>query len=77
MWEEPGAPAPLPMPLQGIVFAPAAQRIARARKKDWHGSPAGQIVGRIDRVRPAKDVVFDLVEEWVAATERLNQLIAD
>jgi len=77
MWEEPGAPAPLPMPLQGIVFAPAAQRIARARKKDWHGSPAGQIVGRIDRVRPAKDVVFEMVEEWVEATERLNHLIAD
>src|SRR5207245_4483199 len=37
MWEEPGAPSTLPMPLQGLIFAPATQRIARAHKKEWHG----------------------------------------
>ena len=77
MWEEPGAPAPLPMPLQGLIFAPATQRIARAHKKEWHGSPVGQIVGRLNQVRPVKDVVFDMVEQWIDATQRLEQLIED
>jgi NAD(P)H-dependent flavin oxidoreductase YrpB (nitropropane dioxygenase family) len=71
MWEEEGAPAPLPMPLQGLIFAPAAQRIARAHKKEWHGSPVGQVIGRIDKVRPTKDVIFDMVEEWLEVTERM------
>jgi NAD(P)H-dependent flavin oxidoreductase YrpB (nitropropane dioxygenase family) len=65
------------MPLQGLIFAPAAQRITRAHKQDWHGSPAGQIVGRLDAVRPTKDVIFQMVEEWVEATERVNQLIQE
>jgi NAD(P)H-dependent flavin oxidoreductase YrpB (nitropropane dioxygenase family) len=77
MWEEPGAPAPLPMPLQGLIFAPAAQRIARAHKKEWHGSPVGQIVGRLNQVRPTKDVVFEMVEGWIEATQRLEKLIED
>lgn len=77
MWEEPGAPAPLPMPLQGLIFAPATQRIARAHKKEWHGAPVGQIVGRLNQVRPAKDVIFDMVEGWIDATQRLEKLIED
>jgi NAD(P)H-dependent flavin oxidoreductase YrpB (nitropropane dioxygenase family) len=77
MWEEPGAPATLPMPLQGLIFAPATQRIARAHKKEWHGSPVGQIVGRLNQVRPVKDVVFDMVEEWIEATQRLEKLIEE
>jgi NAD(P)H-dependent flavin oxidoreductase YrpB (nitropropane dioxygenase family) len=77
MWEEDGAPATLPMPLQGLIFAPAAQRIARSHKQDWHGSPAGQIIGRLNSVRPTKDVIFTMVEEWVEATERISGLLAD
>ena len=36
--------------------------------------PVGQIVGRMNTVRPVRDVIFDLVEEFVEATERLDQL---
>jgi len=36
--------------------------------------PVGQIVGRMNEVRPVRDVVFDLVEEFVEATERLDRL---
>jgi NAD(P)H-dependent flavin oxidoreductase YrpB (nitropropane dioxygenase family) len=77
MGEEEGAHKPLPMPLQGLIFAPASQRIARAHKQDWHGSPAGQIVGRLNSVRPTKDVIFTMVEEWLEATERVNKLIQE
>jgi hypothetical protein len=35
------------------------------------GAPVGQIVGQMNAVRPVRDVVFDLVEEYVSAAERL------
>ena len=31
----------------------------------------------MDKVRPAQEVVFELVEEWIATTERLNNLLAE
>jgi NAD(P)H-dependent flavin oxidoreductase YrpB (nitropropane dioxygenase family) len=36
--------------------------------------PAGQIVGRIDQVRPVADVMASLVTETDQALNRLNQL---
>ena len=39
--------------------------------REFAGSPAGQIIGRIDRVRPGAEVVADMVEEWIATTERM------
>jgi NAD(P)H-dependent flavin oxidoreductase YrpB (nitropropane dioxygenase family) len=75
-WEDPDGPGTLPMPLQGVLYSNAARRITRAGRADLSGSPVGQIVGRMNRVRPAKDVVYDLVEECIAATERLEHLMA-
>jgi NAD(P)H-dependent flavin oxidoreductase YrpB (nitropropane dioxygenase family) len=74
-WEQEGAPAPLPMPLQGLLYGEAAARFTRVHSKAFGGHPGGQILGRIDRVRPAKEVVLDMVEEWIAATERLHSLL--
>jgi NAD(P)H-dependent flavin oxidoreductase YrpB (nitropropane dioxygenase family) len=45
--------------------------------RDFAGSPAGQVLGSVDRVRPAKDVVRDMVEQWIDTTERLNSLMDD
>ena len=58
-WERDDAPATLPMPLQGLVFGDAARRFGRARDRRFGGSPVGQIVGQMNAVRPAKDVVYD------------------
>ena len=73
-WEEPGAPAPLPMPLQGLLYGEAAARFTRMHTRDFAGSPAGQVLGRVDRVRPARDIVMDMVEGWIDTTERMAQL---
>ena len=64
------------MPLQGILFSNAARRITRASSKELSGSPVGQIVGRMNQVRPVKDVVYDIVEECIDATQRLERLMA-
>ena len=58
-WERPDAPEPLPMPLQGLLYGEAAARFSRVHAKDFAGSPVGQIVGSLDRVRPARDVVLE------------------
>ena len=64
------------MPLQGIVFSEAARRVTRAQNRDLIGTPVGQIVGSMNEVRPVRDVIFDMVEEWVETTKRLDSLIA-
>jgi hypothetical protein len=38
-------------------------------------NPVGQIVGRMNKVRRVKDVIYDLVEECIEATERLDALM--
>jgi NAD(P)H-dependent flavin oxidoreductase YrpB (nitropropane dioxygenase family) len=76
-WDQEDAPDPLPMPLQGILYAPAAHRITRVHNKELSGSPAGQIIGRIDSVRPAKDVVYEIVEEWIETEQRIAEGVAD
>ena len=76
-WEAPDAPAPLAMPLQGILYAPAAHRFSRARSKELGGSPVGQIVGLMNSVRPAKDVVYDIVEEWIETNQRIARGVAE
>jgi NAD(P)H-dependent flavin oxidoreductase YrpB (nitropropane dioxygenase family) len=73
-WESPESPGTLPMPLQFMLTAEALQRITRAENRDLVGMPVGQVVGTMNRVRPVRDVMFDLVEEYVAATERLDRI---
>lgn len=73
-WEQPGAPDPLPMPLQGLLYAEAASRFSRVHSKEFGGSPAGQILGSVDRVRPAREVVADMVEGWISTVETMCAL---
>ena len=62
-WEEPGAPAPLPMPLQNLLVSEAHQRLMRSGQPDVVPMPAGQIVGRITEVRPVAEVMATLIAE--------------
>jgi NAD(P)H-dependent flavin oxidoreductase YrpB (nitropropane dioxygenase family) len=74
-WEQPGAPAPLPMPLQGLLYGEAAARFSRVHSKAFGGHPAGQIIGSLGRVRPARQVVLDMVEGWIDTIRTLNDLL--
>jgi len=74
-WEAEGAPPMLPMPLQGILYAEAAARFTRARSKAFAGNPAGQVVGTIHSVRPAREVVLSIIDEWIDAVQGLSALM--
>jgi NAD(P)H-dependent flavin oxidoreductase YrpB (nitropropane dioxygenase family) len=76
-WEAAGAPPPLGMPLQFMVTANAVARGHRYadKAKSVMFNPIGQIVGRLNTVRPVREVMFQLVEEYIEATERLQRLL--
>jgi NAD(P)H-dependent flavin oxidoreductase YrpB (nitropropane dioxygenase family) len=73
-WERPDAPGYLPMPLQYMATAEAQRRVAKYGVDELRVMPVGQIVGRMTSVRPVRDVVLDLMEEFVDATQRLDAL---
>ena len=64
------------MPLQFMLVSDAYSRINRSQDRDLIGAPVGQIVGQMNPVRPVRDVMFDLVDEYVTAAERLAQVSA-
>jgi NAD(P)H-dependent flavin oxidoreductase YrpB (nitropropane dioxygenase family) len=62
-WDEPGAPDPLPMPLQNLLVSEAHQRLMESGNPEVIPMPVGQIVGRMNSVRPVADVMADLLAE--------------
>jgi NAD(P)H-dependent flavin oxidoreductase YrpB (nitropropane dioxygenase family) len=73
-WTEPGAPDPLPMPLQNILVADAHRRLMTAGDPSVIPMPVGQIVGRMNEVRPVATVIADLVREGDHTLHHLGQL---
>jgi NAD(P)H-dependent flavin oxidoreductase YrpB (nitropropane dioxygenase family) len=73
-WERSDTPDPLPMPLQMLVAIDAvgAGRRHPEQAKDVTFNPCGQVIGRAKQVRKAKDVIYELVEDYVEAVDRLT-----
>ncbi|MFZ4669349.1 MAG: nitronate monooxygenase [Microthrixaceae bacterium] len=77
-WENPENPQPLGMPLQFMVTGEAVARGHQypEQAKDVNFNPVGQIVGSMNKVRRTKDVIMEMVEEYLEATARLESLNA-
>jgi NAD(P)H-dependent flavin oxidoreductase YrpB (nitropropane dioxygenase family) len=73
-WFEDGAPEALPMPLQKILVAEAHQRIAAANDPEVVAMPVGQIVGRMNAVRPVAELFQELLTEFDETVERLTKV---
>ncbi|MEV7967366.1 nitronate monooxygenase family protein [Sphaerisporangium sp. NPDC088356] len=76
-WESAESPGTLPMPLQFMLISGALRRIGDSDAAELATFPAGQIIGSMNQVKSAKDVVFGLVEEYIEAIERLDRLTGD
>lgn len=78
-WAQEDTPDPLGMPLQFMVTSTAVQRGHRypEQAREVMFNPIGQIVGRLDRVRPVKEVIYEMVEEFVEVSERLGRILED
>ena len=75
-WEKPESPKPLGMPLQFMVTADAVARTHRYAPKaqEVAFNPVGQVVGMMNEVRPVREVIVTLVEQYLDAVERFQQL---
>ncbi|MCV7418992.1 nitronate monooxygenase [Mycobacterium yunnanensis] len=71
-WDAEGAPEPLPMPLQNILVSEAHQRMNEAKDPTAVAMPVGQIVGRMNEIRPVADIMAELVSGFDEATRRLD-----
>jgi NAD(P)H-dependent flavin oxidoreductase YrpB (nitropropane dioxygenase family) len=82
-WQAPEAPEPLPMPLQSLVSEPALSRINKLAEAGDPGARAlatywvGQGVGLMNTTQSARAVVFDFMQDFAAAAERLGSLVQD
>jgi NAD(P)H-dependent flavin oxidoreductase YrpB (nitropropane dioxygenase family) len=80
-WDEsPDSPGTLPMPLQLIVAEGAMGPIGKAAENGNEGARqlanyfVGQVVGQLNTVKPVRQVVYDMVEEFTDALDRLAAL---
>ena len=73
-WDSDGAPDPLPMPLQNVLVAQAHQRMSQSQDPSVVAMPVGQIVGRMNQIRPAAEIIAELVSGYDAATRRLDDI---
>jgi len=80
-WEGPESPGTLPMPLQFMLTAEAQARIhryahvERSAARELLGAPVGQIVGRMNDVRPVRDVLYAMVEGFLEASGRVREVL--
>jgi NAD(P)H-dependent flavin oxidoreductase YrpB (nitropropane dioxygenase family) len=80
-WDQPDSPKPLGMPLQTALINDSQLRINQAagqpgaKARELATYFVGQVVGSLDRVRPTRSVVLDMVEEFIDTIGRLDSLV--
>ena len=73
----PGGRQPLPLPLQSMISEPVLRRIDKLAEGGHPGAQqlatyfVGQGVGLMNKVKPAREVVLEFIEDYLAAAERL------
>ena len=78
-----GGRKPLPLPLQSMLSEPIIRRIDVLASQGHPGAQAlatyfvGQGVGLMNKVKPAREVVREFIEDYLAATERLSDSLPD
>ncbi len=70
-WKKSGL-EPLPMPLQGVLMSRLNRAAQQADRWDLIRNPSGQIGGTITTIRPARDILMDLVNEAEETIEMLQ-----
>ncbi len=77
-WEAPGAPSPLPMPLQSLISEPPLARVDKLAQSGHAGAQelatywVGQGVGLMNEAKSVRAVMQEFQEDFLAAYERLG-----
>lgn len=82
-WAPRGDRAPLPLPLQNMLAEPLLRRVDALAAQGHPGAQqlatyfVGQGVGLMNKVKPAREVVREFIEDYLAAAERLSNSLPD
>nr|WP_319453497.1 MULTISPECIES: nitronate monooxygenase [unclassified Mycobacterium] len=74
---------PLPLPLQSMLCEPVLRRVDALAEQGHPGAQAlatyfvGQGVGLMNKVKPARDVVLEFIEDYLTATQRLSNSLPE
>lgn len=74
---------PLPLPLQSMLSEPVLRRVDKLAANGHPGAQAlatywvGQGVGLMNKVKPAREVVLEFIEDYLAAAERLSSSLQE
>ena len=78
-----GGREPLPLPLQSMLCEPVLRRVDALAQQGHPGAQAlatyfvGQGVGLMNKVKPARDVVVEFIEDYLAAAQRLGNTLPE
>lgn len=82
-WESEEAPVPLPMPLQSLVSEPALGKVTKLAEGGHEGarmlatSFVGQGVGLMNSIQTTRQVVYEFMEDFLKASERLATALGE
>lgn len=76
-WASENAPKPLQVPLQSVLSGEPFRRAERAHRKDWMTYAAGQVVGQISGPSTVKQVIYDMLNEYLETSERMASLLEE
>lgn len=81
-WDGPNSPGALERPLQQLLVKEAWERIERAASSSEGARklinyPVGQVVGSLNEVKPARQVVFDMVEEYLTVAQNFADALSE
>ena len=82
-WQSDDAPVPLPMPLQSLVSEPALGKVTKLAEAGHEGarqlatSFVGQGVGLMNSIQTTRQVVYEFMEDFLKASERLAEAVGE
>jgi NAD(P)H-dependent flavin oxidoreductase YrpB (nitropropane dioxygenase family) len=76
-WERIDAPPVAPMPYQTMVMAEPHMRTERGKNMAFKYYPIGQLVGSMKGETSVKQVIYDMIDEFVESTVRLHSLLEE
>ena len=80
-WTSPNALKPMEMPLQGVLSRPAMDKIDTKASAGHKGAVAlatyyvGQAVGLMNEEKSVKTIVYEFMEDYVKAVDRLSKTL--
>lgn len=71
-WDRPDAPPTAPLPYQTLLMIEPHLRAERGHNMDFKYYPVGQLVGMMTGETTVKQVVYDMISEYLETVERLS-----